>query len=38
MNHTMRFTLATLATAAALVSASATAHADYDFSKVADLP
>jgi len=36
MKHTIRFMLAALATAAALLSTNAPAHADYDFSKVAD--
>jgi len=36
MKHTIRFTLAALAEAAALQSTNAPAHADYDFSKVAD--
>ena len=36
MKHAIRFTLAALAPAAALLSTNAPAHADYDFSKVAD--
>ncbi|MGO8939089.1 MAG: hypothetical protein ACLQLO_18910 [Mycobacterium sp.] len=36
MKHTIRFTLAALAAATALLSTNTPAHADYDFSKVAD--
>jgi hypothetical protein len=36
MKHTIRLTLAALAAAAALLSTKPAAHADYDFSKVAD--
>ena len=36
MKHTIRFTLAALAAATALLSNNTAAHADYDFSKVAD--
>jgi hypothetical protein len=36
VKHTIRFTLAALAAATALLSTTTPAHADYDFSKVAD--
>jgi hypothetical protein len=36
MKHTIRFRLAALAAATALLSTNTPAHADYDFSKVAD--
>ena len=36
MKHTIKFTLTVLAAAAALLSTDVPAHADYDFSRVAD--